>query len=146
LTLGKAPRKKRQPKEPSLKEWLSRFFQLAHNDPESAKLLKLLHLSSFYGGRKETPPFMLPFLVYMYVSGAPHASAFRAACGKQIGDLAKQMQELARAIERFDSGQQGAAVRTLLQGLPNTKLAWAGTARIDEAYSRLPHLLSGLDV
>ena len=132
---------KKPRKRISFNRWHSQFMQLAHNDPKSSELLRQW---AFYGMLSD----MLPFLLYVYVSGAPAATESRAAVKKAAGgDLADQMEDLARAIRRFDSGQQGAQFRHTLQGLAElatAKIAWGRRGSPGEAYARLPHWLSGL--
>src|ERR1039457_3485355 len=66
---------KKPRKRISFNKWHSQFMQLAHNDPKSSELLRQW---AFYGMLSD----MLPFLLYVYVSGAPAATESRAAVKK----------------------------------------------------------------
>lgn len=128
--------KARPCKATSFNSWHSRFRNIADDDAESSKLLRRW---AFYGKLSEA----LPFLLYIYVTGSPTTSQSRAAT-KSVGDLAKQMENLAHAMRGFNTGQHGAHLRHALQELAEQKIAWKRSGRPDEVYDRLPRWLSGL--
>jgi hypothetical protein len=136
MTTVKRAGTKKPRKRITFKNWYPQFKQLSENDPDFSKLL---HQWAFWG----RPTDMLPNLLYTYVCGAPAASEIREAIKKAGGDLAEQMEDLARSIRRFDNGPQGSVFRHTLQELADVKILWK-SGRPDEAYANLAYWLSSL--